>query len=959
MLFADLKGSLELLADRDPEEARTLLDPVLDRMMEAVHRYEGTVNQVMGDGIMALFGAPVAHEDHAVRACFAALRMQASVARYGDEVQRSQGVPLQIRVGVHSGDVLVRSIGSDLRMDYSAVGQTTHLASRMEQMAKPGSVLLTADTLSLVRNHVRVRPLGPVPVKGLATPVEVFELTGARHVSSPLRRRTGVPGPFVGRAAQLARLEQALEDVRGGRGHAVAVVGEPGVGKTRLLFELTRSPRLAGWQRLEAAAASYAAGTPYFLLAELLRAYFEVEEGEAPEGARDRVTGKLLALDGGLSPAVPALLSLLEAGSEGREARALEPLRRRGWIHDAVKRVLVREAQRQPLLLVLENLQWLDPDSHAVLDRLLDGLPAVPILMLLSFRPEFQHGWANRSHYTQLRLDPLGPESAGALAGALAGPGPELEPLRALLARRTGGNPFFLEETVRSLVEAGRLVGQRGGYRLAGALHAVQVPASIHALLAARIDRLAPEDKRVLQAAAVVGTDVPFPLLAAIGELEDEPLRRSLGRLEAAELLFERTLFPEPVYGFRHALTQEVAYGSLLHEQRRALHARLVAAIETLYADRLAEWRDRLAHHVVRGELWHKTVTYFRPVTGVETPLLEGSPWWSADYDRALEEAESDLFAGSEFGFFEQQLAAHVQLGQVHHARGDYRRAVEHLRRNMAALEGDLARERFHMPAVVSVLCRAWLAFCLAETGELDEAAALARHARADAEAAADACGRLFAASALGMVALARADVGGAIAALDAGLPSARAGEQANLLPFVAAPLGRALTLAGRLPEALACFAEAEERAERAGLRGGQSRRLTWRAEAELLAGQIAAATATVDRALALARARGERGSEAHALRVQAEIARRQSDPDGARVRYREAEALAVALGMRPLEAECRLGIGAVCRQLERRDEARSELAAALRLFVGLGLDAGRRRAEAELAQWGETPSGV
>jgi class 3 adenylate cyclase len=282
VLFADLKGSLELLADRDPEEGRKLLDPVLDRMMEAVHRYEGTVNQVMGDGIMALFGAPLAHEDHAVRACFAALRMQASVTRYGDAVQRSQGVPLQIRVGLHSGDVVVRSIGSDLHMDYTAVGQTTHLAGRMEQMAKPGSILLTAETLRLARGHVRARALGPVPVRGLAAPVEVFELTGARHAPVTLRTQSGTLSPFVGRGEEVRRLEQALDQAREGRGHAVAVVGEPGVGKTRLFYELTRSPAAEGWLRLEASAASYGAATPYFALAALLRSYFGSRRASRP-----------------------------------------------------------------------------------------------------------------------------------------------------------------------------------------------------------------------------------------------------------------------------------------------------------------------------------------------------------------------------------------------------------------------------------------------------------------------------------------------------------------------------------------------------------------------------------------------------------------------------------------------------------------------------------------------------
>src|SRR5262249_39334118 len=279
VLFADLKGSMELLADRDPEDARKLLDPVLDRMMEAVHRYEGTVNQVMGDGIMALFGAPLAHEDHAVRACYAALYMQESVTRYGDEVQRSQGVPVQIRIGLNSGDVVVRSIGSDLHMDYTAVGQTTHLAARLEQMAKPGSVLATAETLRLAEGHVQARRLGPIAIKGLPAPVDVFELTGG----GPARLHPAAPrvlSPFVGRDAELTQLRRAVTHAREGRGHVVAVVGEAGVGKTRLLFEFMRAREAKGWRLLETRAVSYGSAMTYFPLVTLLKNYFRLEDGE-------------------------------------------------------------------------------------------------------------------------------------------------------------------------------------------------------------------------------------------------------------------------------------------------------------------------------------------------------------------------------------------------------------------------------------------------------------------------------------------------------------------------------------------------------------------------------------------------------------------------------------------------------------------------------------------------------
>jgi class 3 adenylate cyclase len=337
VLFADLKGSMELLGDRDAEEARKLLDPVLERMMEAVHRYEGTVNQVMGDGIMALFGAPLACEDHAVRACYAALRMQETVKRYADSVRRAEGLPLQIRVGLNSGEVVVRSIGSDLRMDYTAVGQTTHVAARMEQMALPGSILLSAETLGLAEGYVEVRVLGPLPIKGLEAPLEVYELTRAATVRSRFQAAAarGLTR-FVGRESELEQLRQALERARAGHGQVVAVVGEAGVGKSRLYWEFTHSHRAQGWLVLESGSVSYGKATNYLPILELLRAYFAIEPADDPRKIREKVTGKLLSLDRQLDPCVAPILWLLDVPVEDEAWERLDPLQRRQRILDGV-----------------------------------------------------------------------------------------------------------------------------------------------------------------------------------------------------------------------------------------------------------------------------------------------------------------------------------------------------------------------------------------------------------------------------------------------------------------------------------------------------------------------------------------------------------------------------------------------------------------------------------------------
>jgi class 3 adenylate cyclase/tetratricopeptide (TPR) repeat protein len=610
-LFADLKGSMELLADRDPEEARKLLDPVLERMMDTVHRYEGTVNQVMGDGIMALFGAPVAHEDHAVRACYAALDMQAAIRRYAEEVWRAHGITAQIRVGVNSGEVVVRAIGSDLHMDYTAVGQTTHLAARMEQLATPGTVLLTADTLRLAEGYVTVKPLGPVPVKGLAAAIEVYELTGA----GPLRSRLHAAAArgltrFVGREGELDQLRQGLGRASEGHGQVVAIVGEPGVGKSRLVWEVTHSHRVHGWLVLQAGSVSYGKATSYLPVIDLLKRYFTAEDRDGPRVVQEKMTGKLLTLDRALEASLPALLSLLDVPTDDPQWPTLDPPQRRRRTLDAVKRLLLRESQVQPLLVVFEDLHWIDSETQALLDGLVESLPAARLLLLVNYRPEYQHPWGSRTYYTQLRLDPLPPESAEELLGALFGPDPGLDPLKRVLIARTEGNPFFLEESVRGLVETGPLSGERGAYRLARPLPAVQVPATVQAVLAARIDRLPPGDKALLQTASVVGKDVPFTLLQAIAEPAEDELHAAIGRLQAAEFLYEAGIFPDLEYTFKHALTHEVAYVSLLQERRRALHARIGDIIERLYPDRITEWVDILAHHALRGEKWEKAAGY-------------------------------------------------------------------------------------------------------------------------------------------------------------------------------------------------------------------------------------------------------------------------------------------------------------------------------------------------------------
>jgi tetratricopeptide (TPR) repeat protein len=392
----------------------------------------------------------------------------------------------------------------------------------------------------------------------------------------------------------------------------VALVGDAGVGKSRLVHECVHSHRTQGWRVLESISVSYGKATPYFPVIDLLKRSCHVDDGDDARTIRAKVTGQVLTLDEMLQDTFPALLALLDALPDDSPFLQLDPPQRRQRTLEALKRVLLRESQVQPLLLVFEDLHWIDSETQALLNSLVESLPTAQLLLLVNYRPEYQHGWGSKTYYTQLRLDPLPPVSADELLHALLGGDPSLVPLKQLLIARTEGNPFFLEESVLTLAETGVLVGEAGAYHLAQALPTIQVPATVQAVLAARIDRLPPEEKRLLQTAAVVGTEVPLPLLQAIADIPEDALHRGLAHLQATEFLYETRLFPDQEYTFKHALTHEVAYGGLLQERRRVLHAKIVEVLEWLHADRLAEQVERLAHHAFRGAAWDKVLLYAR-----------------------------------------------------------------------------------------------------------------------------------------------------------------------------------------------------------------------------------------------------------------------------------------------------------------------------------------------------------
>lgn len=713
VLFADIKGSMELLADRDAETAQTLLfDPVLERMIEAVHRYEGTVHRVMGDGIMAIFGAPLALEDHALRACYAGLRMQETVTRYADEVSRSHGIQLAIRVGLNSGEIVVRAIGNDLHMDFTVVGQTAHLASRMEQMAKPGSVLTTADTFKLAEGYVAVEPLGPVPVKGLADPVQIYEVTGAGAARTRLQAAAGRGlTRFVGRNIELEQLLRAQRLAGHGRGQVVAIVGEAGVGKSRLVHEFLHSQHTADWLVLESNSASYGRATPYLPVIELLRRYFKINVDNSSQSIHEKISDRILTLDPALQDSLPPLLDLLDALDDEHPFRSLDPLQHRQHTYQAVTRLLVHETGVQPVIAVVEDLHWNDALTLGLLNELVVATQNVRLLLVVNYRPEYRDDWRNRPNYHQLRLNPLASESLEELHLALLGSHPSLLALKSFLVERASGNPFFVEEIARSLIDTGVLEGTRGSYRLARPFPSIDVPPTVRPVLAARIDALPAAEKHLLEEAAVIGCDAPFTLLRAICGLTDDKLRSLLENLQASEFLYATQLFPDLQFTFKHSLTHDVTYSGVLHERRRDIHARVVDAIEKLYGDRLGEQIERLAHHAVQSGLHEKAVYYLRQAGGKAAARSAVSDA-RALFEQALGilEVLPDSRAA-----LEQAFEIRLELRPVLRQLGEVRQMLDHLR------EAEALAERLRDDRRRGLVC-ALMTTVLSTLDELDDA---------------------------------------------------------------------------------------------------------------------------------------------------------------------------------------------------------------------------------------------
>ena len=988
ILCGALAEAPALAARLGPERWYRLLQTVVGLIQEVLQHYTGTLTLVTSDGFTAVFGAPVAQEDHARRAVLAALELRQRLQHAPALQTQDTGGILSLGMGLHAGLVVVGGLGQAPQRLATAVGAPLLIATRLQQQAAPGTILLSAATYELVHAEVQATPCGTLDMDVQPTPMAVYAVQG------PLRRHAGVAGrgpralsPFVGRERELALLQEHLAAAREGQGQVVGLVGVPGMGKTRLVRELCC--RIPGDQVTvyEGRCLSYGQNTPYLPVRDLVRQMCGLTEGDAPAGHTAAVQRRLHASGITAEDDVALLLLLLDLPVAPECLARLSPEARQTRTFALLRHLVLDAAQRQPLVLVVENLHWSDSTSEAWLASLVERLPEAAVLLLGTYRPGYQPAWGAHAAVTQVAIPPLrAPESrrvVQAVLGTMALPAARL---RAIVAQ-AGGNPFFVEELAWHAVE-------QGGQDTPGA-----VPETVHAVLAARMDQLPSEAKRLLQTAAVIGTEVPFALLQGIADVPEADLHHGLSHLQAAEFLYETRLFPEPAYTFRHALTQEVAYGSLLLERRRGLHARLVEALEALAPDRMAEQTERLAHHALRGEVWAKAVMYcqqagaraqdraaFREAAAAFEQALQALAHLPEDGDtrelaidlrlaavlpltylgehgrhrallgeaealaRALDDrarlgrvlvrmaqlrrltgdADGAIAAGQQalelavaLGDRALQMQAAYYLGLAYQAISDFGRAAELLRWNMEAADRESGTPSTDMRS----RSRARLATLLGALGAFAEGR---RHGE-EALRLATVDGRgqtsIIAHSHLGSLYLAQGDLAHAIGVLEQGLALCRAsGNRSDLRP-IAAGLGYAQALQGRLAEGRALLEEASSEALHTHALQGQAERTTWLSEVCRLAGRGEEAEQHACQALALARQFKERGHEALALHQLGVVYAHADPPDVAQAtaHYRQALALAEELGMRPLQAHCHLGLGTLYATTAQRQQARAE----------------------------------
>jgi class 3 adenylate cyclase/tetratricopeptide (TPR) repeat protein len=1005
-------------ASLEPETLHRRRHAVLTQAVDAVQQYGGTLQCLLDGGCVALFGAPVAHEDHALRAVLAATRLHQQLRTAAAVAEPCQGQGLTVQIGVHTGPVVVGPVRDHQMLMVTAVGETLQRALELQHLASPGTTLLSETTMQRVRDAVDVAVWPPPSRPGTPAVPLAYAVRTVRPPPPALEARGArVLHRFVGRQHELTLLQTLWAQVERGRGQVVGVVGHPGIGKSRLLAEFRQRLGTARVTSLYGRCVSYGDATPYLPLRTLLQHAWQITVADPPEALAVKVHQFLQALGMPPEDAVPAVLLLLGGAVPPPLRTAHSPEVARARTIETFVQLCLHRSRQGPLLLVVEDLHWVDTSSHACLAALVDRLAGVPILLLVTARPGYWPPWMDKSYATQLVLQPLSvPESQTVFQAAL-GTTTLPQALVHTIVQQAEGNPFFLEEFARVAVEHGSQSST------------LAVPETVQAVLAARIDRLPPAAKRLLQLAAVIGREVGLPLLQAAAALPAEALHLHLGQLQNAEFLYETQLVPEVAYTFQHALTQEVAYASLGQRTRQQMHGHLAQVLEAQFPAVVQVQPALLAYHTLRAEMWDKALIYgrqageqalarsaypeamvaFEQALGALQHLPESRAmgelaidlrlamdealWRLGDWERvpaSLREAEalaerlgdqrrlahvfsemadglrilSDyapaLRAGQRaltlaiaLGDNALQVEASIQLGLIYYHRGDYGRAIEALRQTITPLARHSHRKRHDRPDAPAVWPWSWLLVCLSQVGAFAEGHAMRADVLRLAEALEHPFSRAVAAFGVGELSLRQGDLLQAIAVFERGLAVCQSHDLRDWLPTLAAPVGYAYALAGRLPEALTLLEQAIGQCE--AMRGGalEAAFVIWLGEAYLLAGRLDEAYTQAQRALEFSRAHQERGNEAYALRLLGEVVAQRHPPPGERAEahYRQALALAKELGMRPLVAHCHQGLGVLYATIGQREQAHAALSTAIALYRDMGMHFWLPQAEATLVR--------
>jgi class 3 adenylate cyclase/tetratricopeptide (TPR) repeat protein len=1002
----------------EPETLHSLRHAVLAQAVAAVQQYGGTLQRLLDDGCVALFGAPVAHEDHALRAVLAATRLHQQLRTAAAVAEPCQGQGLTVRIGVHTGPVVVGPMHDHQMLMVTAVGETLQRALDLQHLASPGTTLLSASTLQRVRNIVDVAAWHPPSRPATPTVPIAYEVRTVRPPPPALEARGARVLPrFVGRQHELTTLQTLWAQVECGRGQVVGVVGHPGIGKSRLLAEFRQRLSPTRVTALYGRCVSYGDATPYLPLRMLLQRSWQITAAEPPEAIAAKVHQHLEALGMPPADAAPYVLLLLGGAVPPSLRTTHSPEVVRSRTIETFVQLCLHRSRQGPLLLEVEDLHWVDASSHACLAALVDHLAGAPILLLVTARPGYRPPWMDKSYATQIVLQPLSaPESLTVFQAAL-GTTALPQALVHAIVQKAEGNPFFLEEFARVVVEQG------------GQSSALAVPETVQAVLVARLDRLPPEAKYLLQLAAVIGREVGLPLLQAVAALPAETLHRHLGQLQAAEFLAETRRVPEVAYTFQHALTQEVAYASLVQRTRQQLHGQMVRVLEAQCPAVVQAQPALLVHHALRAELWDKVLAYGRQagkhalersaypeaVVAFEQALgalpylpasramgeqaidlrltMDEALWrlgdWGrvlaslrdaealaerlgdqrrlarvssemadgcrilSDYAPALRAGQRALTLAIALGDHTLQVEARMQLGLIAYQRGDYGQAIAALRQTLMPLARHSHRKRHDRPDAPAVWPWSWFLVCLSQVGAFAEGQALRADVLRLAEALAHPFSLAVAAFGVGRLALRQGDLAQAMAVFERGLAVCQRHDLRDWHVELAASVGYAYALAGRLPEAVSLLEQAS--GQYAAMRGGalEAAIVIWLGEAYLLAGRLDEASIQAQRALEFSRAHQERGNEAYALRLLGAVATRRQPLHGERAaaHYRQALALAEELGMRPLQAHCHRGLGTLYATTGQVAQARTALSTAIEMYRDMEMTFWLPQTETELTQ--------